>query len=242
MIKVCLIGAAGKMGRAVIEEANNYDDIEITNFIVHKESEALNLDVGKFHFEEANNKIFEASIDRDFDCIIDFATREKIQDRISLYTQLKKPVLFCTTGLTNHELEDIKNLSQEMPVFIAPNTSLVIALIQDLVKKVLNFNNSQKVKISEKHHQSKLDKPSGTALSFAKLANLHESEIESLREGETGNWHKIKIFNDSEELELKHSASNGSIYAQGALKVVKWFYQKPKNLYYMQTLIEDLYE
>ena len=46
MIKVCLIGAAGKMGRAVIEEANNYDDIEITNFIVHKESEALNLDVG----------------------------------------------------------------------------------------------------------------------------------------------------------------------------------------------------
>ena len=68
MIKVCLIGAAGKMGRAVIEEANNDDDIEITNFIVHKESEALNFDVGKFHFEQANNKIFEASIDRDFDC------------------------------------------------------------------------------------------------------------------------------------------------------------------------------
>ena len=79
-----------------------------------------------------------------------------------------------------------------MPVFIAPNTSLVIALLQDLVKKVLNFNNSQKVKISEKHHKSKLDKPSGTALSFAELANLHESEIESLREGETGNWHKIQ--------------------------------------------------
>ena len=52
MIKVCLIGAAGKMGRAVIEEASNYNDIEITNFIVHKESEALDLDVGKFHFEK----------------------------------------------------------------------------------------------------------------------------------------------------------------------------------------------
>ena len=99
MIKVCLIGAAGKMGRAVIEEANNSDDIEITNFIVHKESEALNLDVGKFHFEEANNKIFEASIDRDFDCIIDFATREKVEERIRLYERLKRPVLFCTTGL-----------------------------------------------------------------------------------------------------------------------------------------------
>ena len=242
MIKICLIGASGKMGRAVIEEANNHDDIKITNFIVHKNSKALELDVGKFHFEKANNKSFTASINHDFDCIIDFATRNKIQDRISLYAKLKKPVLFCTTGLNGNELDEIKNLSQEIPIFIASNTSLAIALMQDLVQKVLNFDKSFKVKISEKHHESKLDKPSGTALSFAKFANLEESEIESLREGEVGNWHKIQIFNDLEELELKHSASNGSIYAQGALNVVKWFYQKPKNLYYMQTLIEDLYE
>ena len=242
MIKVCLIGASGKMGRAVIEEANNDDDIEITNFIVHKESEALNFDVGKFHFEQANNKIFEASIDRDFDCIIDFATREKVEERIRLYERLKRPVLFCTTGLKSSELDGIRNLSKEMPIFMAPNTSLVIALMHDLIEKVLNFNNSLKVKISEKHHTSKLDKPSGTALSFAKLTNVKESKIESLREGESGNWHKIQIFNNLEQLELKHSASNRSIYAQGALNIVKWFYQKPKNLYYMQTLIEDLYE
>ena len=62
MIKVCLIGASGKMGRAVIEEVNNHKDIEITNFIVHEKSEALKQDVGKFHFEQANNKIFTASI------------------------------------------------------------------------------------------------------------------------------------------------------------------------------------
>lgn len=242
MIKICLIGASGKMGRAVIEEANNHNDIEITNFIVHEKSEALNSDVGKFHFEEANNKIFEASINHDFDCIIDFATREKVEERIRLYARLKRPVLFCTTGLKSNELEGIKNLSLEMPIFMAPNTSLVIALMHDLVEKVMNFNNSLKVKISEKHHTSKLDKPSGTALSFAKLTNVKESKIESLREGEAGNWHKIDIFNNSEQLELKHSASNGRIYAQGALNIVKWFYQKPKNLYYMQTLIEDLYE
>ena len=96
--------------------------------------------------------------------------------------------------------------------------------------------------IRERDHTSILDKPSGTALCFEKLENVNVSKIESLREGEAGNWHKIDIFNNSEQLELKHSASNGSIYAQGALNIVKWFYQKPKNLYYMQTLIEDLYE
>ena len=242
MIKVCLIGASGKMGRAVIEEVNNHNDIEITNFIVHENSEALNQDVGKFHFEKADDKIFTALINGNLDCIIDFATRENIQDRIALYAKLKKPVLFCTTGLNTNELDDIKNLSQEMPIFIAPNTSLIIVLMQDLVEKVLNFDKSLQIKISEKHHESKLDKPSGTALSFAKLTNLEESKIESLREGEVGNWHKIQLSNNLEELEFKHSASNRSIYAQGALNIVKWFYQKPKNLYYMQTLIEDLYE
>ena len=118
---------------------------------------------------------------------------------------------------------------KEMPIFMAPNTSIVIALLQDLVKKVLNFNNSQKVKISEKHHKSKLEKPSGTALSFAKLANVKESSIESLREGETGNWHKIQIFNDLEQLDLKHSASNRSIYAQGALKSLNGFTKSLKT-------------
>ena len=242
MIKICLIGASGKMGRAVIEEANNQNDIEITNFIVHDDSEALNKDVGKFHFNEANNKIFESLINHDFDCIIDFATREKVQDRISLYKKLKKPVLFCTTGLDNNELDDLMGLSKTMPIFVAPNTSIYIALMQGLVKKVLNFDNSLKIKISEKHHKSKLDKPSGTALSFAKLTNLEQSQIESFRQGDAGNWHKIKLLNDFEELELKHSALNRTIYAQGALNIVKWFYHKPKNLYYMQTLIEDLYE
>ena len=242
MIKICLFGASGKMGRAVIKEATYHDDIRLTNFIVHESSKALNLDVGKFHFKKSDNKTFEASINHDFDCIVDFATRENVQDRISLYEKLKKPVLFCTTGLESNALDGIKNLSGDMPIFIAPNTSLVIALMQDLVNKILNFDNSLKVKISEKHHESKLDKPSGTALSFAKLTNLKESKIESLREGDAGNWHKIQIFNDLEELELKHSTSDGSIYAQGALNIVKWFYQKPKNLYYMQTLIKDIYE
>ena len=61
MIKICLIGASGKMGRAVIEEANNYNDIKITNFIVHENSKALDLDVGKFHFGKADNRIFKAT-------------------------------------------------------------------------------------------------------------------------------------------------------------------------------------
>ena len=81
-----------------------------------------------------------------------------------------------------------------MPIFMAPNTSIYIALIHDMLKKVFNYDKSLKVRISEKHHESKLDKPSGTALSFAKLTDLEESKIKSFREGDGSNWHKICLL------------------------------------------------
>ena len=112
----------------------------------------------------------------------------------------------------------------------------------NLLTTIQKVQDSYEIDISEKHHKSKVDMPSGTAISLAEAANIEEKNIQSLREGEHGNWHKALVSSEFEELEIKHSATNRSIYAQGALNIVKWFYQKPKNLYYMQTLIEDLYE
>jgi 4-hydroxy-tetrahydrodipicolinate reductase len=112
----------------------------------------------------------------------------------------------------------------------------------NLLAIINKFQVRYEINISEKHHKSKIDAPSGTAISLAQSANIEEKKIKSIREGEYGNWHKATIANDFEELEIKHSAAKRNIYAQGALNIVKWFYQKPKNLYYMQTLIEDLYE
>ena len=112
----------------------------------------------------------------------------------------------------------------------------------DFLAKIKKIEGSYEIRISEKHHKSKIDSPSGTAISLANAANFDEKKIESIREGDHGNWHRATIYSEFEGLQIEHSTTNRSIYAQGALNIVKWFYQKPKNLYYMQTLIEDLYE
>ena len=242
MINIALVGASGKMGRAVIKEAMNDKSVQVTNFIVSDNSKHLGLDVGNYHFSQPSGTVFSTKSNEPFDCIIDFATRDNIDTRLSYYRELNKPLLFCCTGLSEEQINELKLLSNEFPVFIAPNTSVLTALMTNLLTTIQKVQDSYEIDISEKHHKSKVDMPSGTAISLAEAANIEEKNIQSLREGEHGNWHKALVSSEFEELEIKHSATNRSIYAQGALNIVKWFYQKPKNLYYMQTLIEDLYE
>ncbi|MAC03513.1 MAG: hypothetical protein CMQ58_01790 [Gammaproteobacteria bacterium] len=241
MIKVCLYGASGKMGHSFISESLKDGEVEVTNFIVKSDSKFSNVDLGK-DFEELKGKKYSSSPHEAFDLIVDFATADDVFGRIENFKSLKKPVIFCSTGVSDADILTLKNLSSEIPIFIAPNTSIYIGLIQNFLKKLSRMPFNHEIKITEKHHESKKDQPSGTAVELADNLNAEKESIESIREGNDGNWHKIQLISDLEELELTHIASNRTIYAQGALKIVKWFYQKPKNLYYMQTLIEDLYE
>jgi len=242
MINIALVGASGKMGQAVIRESLNDETVQVTNYLVSDESKFLGTDVGEHHFSQPSGKYFSKTIDEPFDCIIDFATRENLDARLCYYEELGKPLLFCTTGLSQKQKEKLKALSNEFPIFIAPNTSVLAALMVNFLANIKKIEGSYEIRISEKHHKSKIDSPSATAISLANAANIDEKKIESLREGDHGNWHKAKIYSEFEGLQIEHSTTNRSIYAQGALNIVKWFYQKPKNLYHMQTLIEDLYE
>ena len=80
MISICLFGASGKMGKAVISAAEvNNDDVNVNNFIVREESNNLNKNVGELHFGDLNEHIFESYPNKDFDLIIDFATRDDIE-------------------------------------------------------------------------------------------------------------------------------------------------------------------
>jgi len=173
---------------------------------------------------------------------VDFADAQNISSRIQMYKKHCKPVIFCSTGLSNDEEKSIIALSEKMPVFIAPNTSVVTALMKDFAKKISKIDQSFEIHISESHNKSKKDAPSGTAKDFARMLQLSTDNIEFERTDEDKNSHKIAFSSNFESLELRHDTANRSIYAQGALNIAKWFYQRPKNLYYMQTLIEEIHE
>ena len=241
-MKLSLVGAAGKMGKALTAEVQQNKEFEITNYVVKPNSSLLGKDVGSIHFNQQSNSLFVDDPKNAFDMFVDFADAQNISSRIQMYKKHCKPLIFCSTGLSNDEEKNIIALSEKMPVFIAPNTSVVTALMKDFAKKISKIDQSLEIHISESHNKSKKDAPSGTAKDFARMLQLSTDKIEFDRTDEDKNSHKIAFSNNFESLELRHDTANRSIYAQGALNIAKWFYQRPKNLYYMQTLIEEIHE
>lgn len=241
-MKLSLVGAAGKMGKALTSEVQHNKEFEITNYVVKPNSSLLGKDVGSIHFNQQSNSLFVDDPKNAFDMFVDFADAQNISSRIQMYKKHCKPIIFCSTGLSNDEEKSIIALSEKMPVFIAPNTSVVTALMKDFAKKISKIDQSLEIHISESHNKSKKDAPSGTAKDFARMLQLSTDNIEFERTDEDKNSHKIAFSNNFESLELRHDTANRSIYAQGALNIAKWFYQRPKNLYYMQTLIEEIHE
>ena len=241
-MKLSLVGAAGKMGKALTSEVQQNKEFEITNYVVKPNSSLLGKDVGSIHFNQQSNSLFVDDPKNAFDMFVDFADAQNISSRIQMYKKHCKPLIFCSTGLSSDEEKSIIALSEKMPVFIAPNTSVVTALMKDFAKKISKIDQSLEIHISESHNKSKKDAPSGTAKDFARMLQLSTDKIEFDRTDEDKNSHKIVFSNNFESLELRHDTANRSIYAQGALNIAKWFYQRPKNLYYMQTLIEEIHE
>lgn len=241
-MKLSLVGAAGKMGKALTSEVQHNKEFEITNYVVKPNSSLLGKDVGSIHFNQQSNCLFVDDPKNAFDMFVDFADAQNISSRIQMYKKHCKPLIFCSTGLSSDEEKSIIALSEKMPVFIAPNTSVVTALMKDFAKKISKIDQSLEIHISESHNKSKKDAPSGTAKDFARMLQLSTDKIEFDRTDEDKNSHKIAFSNNFESLELRHDTANRSIYAQGALNIAKWFYQRPKNLYYMQTLIEEIHE
>ena len=241
-MKLSLVGAAGKMGKGLTSEVQQNKEFEITNYVVKPNSSLLGKDVGSIHFNQQSNSLFVDDPKNAFDMFVDFADAQNISSRIQMYKKHCKPLIFCSTGLSSDEEKSIIALSEKMPVFIAPNTSVVTALMKDFAKKISKIDQSLEIHISESHNKSKKDAPSGTAKDFARMLQLSTDKIEFDRTDEDKNSHKIAFSNNFESLELRHDTANRSIYAQGALNIAKWFYQRPKNLYYMQTLIEEIHE
>jgi len=241
-MKLSLVGAAGKMGKALTSEVQHNKEFEITNYVVKPNSSLLGKDVGSIHFNQQSNSLFVDDPKNAFDMFVDFADAQNISSRIQMYKKHCKPLIFCSTGLSSDEEKSIIALSEKMPVFIAPNTSVVTALMKDFAKKISKIDQSLEIHIFESHNKSKKDAPSGTAKDFARMLQLSTDKIEFDRTDDDKNSHKIAFSNNFESLELRHDTANRSIYAQGALNIAKWFYQRPKNLYYMQTLIEEIHE
>ncbi len=194
------------------------------------------------------------------DVVIDFSTASAVIPLLTDAIEKKLPVVLCTTGLNQKELDFVKFASQSIPVLFSANMSLGVNLLISLAQKaaeILSPSNFD-IEIIEKHHNLKIDAPSGTALAIADGINetlnnslyykydrsqervprdKKELGIHAVRGGTIVGEHSVIFAGQDEILELKHSALSKEIFAVGSVNAAKFLANKTPGLYNMGDLI-----
>lgn len=192
------------------------------------------------------------------DCIIDFSNHAGTFRLLACALSRRLPVVIATTGQTKEEFAAIREASKQIPIFCAENLSLGISLLAGLVRTAVAMLPDADVEIVERHHNGKLDVPSGTALMLAQAVrdarpNAHpvvgrhengmrgkqEIGIHSLRAGNAIGTHEVVISTDTECISLKHEVQERSLYAKGALEAAAFLIRQPPGLYRMEDLLRE---
>ncbi len=192
------------------------------------------------------------------DMVIDFSNHTATAAVTEYCAERGLPVVIGTTGQTEEEMALIRGAAQSVPVFLSGNMSLGIAVLADLAKKAAAMFPNAEIEIIERHHDQKLDVPSGTALLLARriqevrpeaelVIGRHENGkrtateigIHSLRYGNEVGTHEIIIANGSETLTLKHEAESRALFAGGAVVAAEYLLGKAPGLYDMKDIVEQ---
>lgn len=191
------------------------------------------------------------------DVVIDFSNHAATAQVTEYCVGRGLPVVIATTGQTDAEMALIEGAAKAVPVFLSANMSLGVALLADLAKRAAAMFPEADIEIVERHHNQKLDVPSGTALLLARriqearpqaqfLVGRHENGkrtrdeigIHSLRLGNEVGVHEVIIATGSETITLKHEAESRSLFAQGALAAAAFVAGKAPGMYDMRSILE----
>ena len=251
MINVMLSGCNGKMGRVLSSLlANDSEANVICGF-------DINTDASQGYPVYDNLDMVTEKVD----VVIDFSHPNSLSSVISFCKGKNIPVVVATTGLSDEQKTDIVKLSENVPVFFTFNMSLGINLLVNLVKKATSIlEDNFDVEIIEKHHNQKIDAPSGTAIMIAdaikdtmkekpelvydrhtvrKKREKNEIGMHAIRGGTIVGEHSVIFAGKDEVLELKHEAHSKEVFAVGAIKAAKFLIGKGAGMYDMANLIEE---
>lgn len=192
----------------------------------------------------------------DIDCVVDFSHHSCTAALLDFCTVNSIPLVLATTGQTEEERAAIAAASKKIPLFFAANYSLGIALLIELAKKTAEAMPDAEIEIIEKHHDRKLDAPSGTALAIARAiqsvrpeAELNlgrsgmakrtptEIGIHAIRMGNIVGEHELMVGTANQTITLKHEAHSRALFAEGALAAASWLVGKAPGLYDMKDMV-----
>lgn len=253
MVKVILHGCNGKMGHMITELCSQDEEIEIV------------AGIDAFHHQGAGvypvyRDIYNCNITAD--AVIDFSNASAIDSLLDYCVEKKLPCVLCTTGLSQEQIRHVEEASKKTAVLRSANMTLGINLFMKLLKEAAATlaNAGFDIEIVEKHHNLKVDAPSGTAIALADVINeemdgayeyvydrskvrqkrdKRELGISAVRGGTIVGDHDVIFAGTDEVITFSHRAYSKGVFAKGAIQAAKFMAGKPAGLYDMSDVIGD---
>lgn len=249
MTKILLSGCGGKMGRVIASCIADREDCEIIAGI-----DPAGMDDTAFPVYSS-----PAQFDGQADVIIDFSHPSALEGILSYSVAHHTPAVIATTGLNEQQVASIQEASKQVPIFFSANMSIGICLITELAQKAARvLGGSFDIEIIEKHHNQKIDAPSGTALMLAdaiseeleqkphyeydrhsKRAKRDKNEIgiHAVRGGTIVGEHEVLFAGRDELISISHSARSKEIFAVGSVNAAVFLCGQPAGLYAMKDFV-----
>lgn len=242
-MKVVINGIDGAMGSILARSIEAADDMEVIAGITPT---------------GAGDALTPADYQGPADMVIDFSHHEGTKPLMDYCVERGLPVVVCTTGQTEEELAYIEKASKSIPVFKSANMSVGVALTARIVKEIAAKFPGCDIEIVEKHHNRKVDAPSGTALMLADAAcegrpGLHynlgrsgnckrepnEIGINAVRMGNIVGTHEVMFGTNTQTITVTHEAHDRALFADGAVAAARFLAGKSAGLYDMEDLLAD---
>ena len=263
-IKIGVCGAAGRMGKTILEVCNETDNVRVAAAIEYKGSSMIGIDAGE---QAGIGKIGIAITDDiakvadQFDVLIDFTIASSLTENIEKCHAAGKHMVIGTTGLDDEQKELINKVAKDIAIVFAPNMSIGVNLCLKLLEMAAQvIGEESDIEIIEAHHRHKKDAPSGTALRMGEVIadtlgrNLKECAVygregvtgerdkntigfETIRAGDIVGEHTVMFASAGERVEITHKATSRKTFASGAVRAAQWLADKDKGLFDMQDVL-----
>lgn len=242
-MRIFLSGITGAMGRTIVDTVT--------------EDEVVAGSAGRSG--EVNGLKVYSNLDEvveDFDVIIDFSNKFCTRDVLDFALENKKPLVIATTGIDEDVVELIEEGSNKIPIVFSSNMSIGVNTVDIILEKLVGMLEGFDIEIIEKHHNKKMDSPSGTANMFFNSikrnrevypvydrTDVHEKRkdqevgISVIRGGTITGEHSVIFAGEDEVVEIKHSAGSKKIFAKGAILAARYLTDKDKGLYNMRDVL-----
>lgn len=248
MINLLITGANGRMGKKVLEASFNSDKLKAV----------CGVDLTQ-NLSNPNFPIYAGfdSVTEKIDVLVDFSAPASLDNILAFCLKNNVPAVLCATGYTQVEIDKLTDASKKIAIFRSGNMSLGVNALIELVKKACTSLEDFDIEIIEKHHNQKVDAPSGTALMLADgikevcsdkfytygregivgKRDKNEIGIHAVRGGGIVGEHQVIFASGFETVTLTHQATDRSVFADGAIKACEYIANKKSGLYNMSDVL-----